>query len=234
MNLFKNEFPDSFENESYVYGCFIKDNYNFPKIAFIKKDNELRPIGGTLRLQNRQWFNASLYIQELIILLQSLRNNSGEDFYTDEQQLNIIKNEKMRDEERGEYAPYFRIVVYNWLRKTGLYILHMEYIGNIKGKGKSLTKHLFYIRECMTYIKNADIYLSSYTSDRYQFDRNFAREDNVQMMTLLSIKKNMYKGKYFAYLRLLQELIMFYYQKKTAVEQEKIKKHIEFLQNTHL
>ena len=54
---YNNHFPDSFENESYVYGCLIKDNNNYPKISFSKIGNELRPIGGTLRLQSTLWFS---------------------------------------------------------------------------------------------------------------------------------------------------------------------------------
>lgn len=231
MSVFNNMFPSDFEDNSYVYASFIKENQGIPKISFIKKVHELRPIGGTLRLQNEQWFDVEIYLKALGFLLESLCDNNNF-LYSKEQQQEILVNERNRDSERGEYAPYFRVAVFNFLKKTGTYPLHMTYIGHVQGRDKSLTKHLFYIQECLTFMNNERVYLLSSSREYYQFRKIFTDTYSVGMFDLPYSVNHIYKGKFQAYYILLKKLIIFYNQKKSSKNKEGVKNFIKFLNET--
>lgn len=229
MELFDSNFPQKIESESYVYGAFIKDNNHLPKISFIQNDDGLRPIGGTLRLEASLWFDHQEYISNLVSLLKGLRNKNSNDFYDQDDIEKIIDIESSRDPGRGEYAPYFRTLIFNWIKKTGVYPSHITYIGHIPGKDNCLTKHLFHVSECISVIADKPVYINQYSNERYIFDNTFAREDSVGMFTLPYVIDYLYKGQYDAYYKLLQELMIYYQNKGSSKERESKQKYSQFI-----
>jgi len=204
-------FPESYEEASYVYGALIKEGKEEDIISFRKLSEGLRPIGATLRIENDTYFDKDKYLYEFSILVQSLRRINGESFYTEQQQEEIVRYESMKDSQRGNTAPYFRTLIYNWLKKTGLYATQLFYVGHIPREDKILTKHLFHVRECMTFHNTEQVFITSFSHERFIFDRNLAKEDEIKMFKLSFVVNNMYKGQNNAYHILLLKLLMDYY-----------------------
>jgi len=226
-------FPSSFEEASYIYGALIKERSGNETISFMKSCEGLRPIGGTLRLQTDRYFDTEMYLFEFSLLIQSLRKTNGTLFYTEEQQKEIIHIEKMKDEERGVTAPYFRVFVYNWLKKTGLYPSHITYIGHILGIGDSLTKHLFYVSECITFHNKESVYITPFSREHYVFDKNLAKEDPIGLFDLLHAINNIYGGKHNTYYLLLQILIKYYQDSVPEHRKNEKNNYREFLNKIH-
>lgn len=126
-NQISNSFPENFMEGVYVCGFLYRSVNKEIELLLKKDDQNHRVIGGTLRL-NDMFFDQSRYLRELEKLFYSLVTSANEPMYHYEHISELIEEERFKDSERGSVAPYFRALIYFFLKKTGIYVHQYQFI----------------------------------------------------------------------------------------------------------
>jgi hypothetical protein len=138
------QFKETYEDSAYVCGLMIKKKIKSKSsLLLIEKNSSFKPCGMTLRPNDVVFFDHNIYIENLRMLLHSSLDTANQPLFTGKQVTQIIEYESFCDIVRGSVAPYFRVVVYSFVNKVGIFPAQMSFLARTDRERQTLATYLF-------------------------------------------------------------------------------------------
>lgn len=199
-----NDFKESSDNEVYVCGTLAKKINGKKQLLLVKEGNYFKPCGKTLRFRNNMFFDHIEYIHGLTILMMSLQRGNGQALFSESQVKEIIEYESFYDKERGSIAPYFRSIIYAFIKKIGIYPAQLNFIARTEKKNRTLATYFFSVRIAWS-PKNGELFdYIDINSTETSYGDHSLKSENIALLECHDPRT--YQGSSFQYKKLYKHI----------------------------